>query len=322
MRKFLSLLLTLFGLYSVAQQDPQFTQNMFNQLDINPGFAGSNDAICATLLGRQQWLGFKDIDGNKGAPQTYLLSVDGYLKPIHGGLGLTICQDKVGFENNLSVKLGYAYRRNIGTGNIGIGLNVGFLNKSIDFTKFKPIDNTDPLLYKSGTTNLLSNSDTKAMIPDLNFGVYYSIPNKIYFGVSTSQLIQNKATFDNTNIDLKRHYYVTAGYNYPIPSNPSFEVAPSFFIKSDGTATQFDVNCLVEYNKKFWGGLTYRIQDAVGVLIGMNWQDFRIGYSYDITTSAIGSNGRSSGSHEIMLGYCFKIKTPESVESYKNVRFL
>jgi type IX secretion system PorP/SprF family membrane protein len=320
MRKFLFTIFTVIALSAIAQQEAQFTQNMFNQMAINPGFAGSSNAICATLLGRQQWVGFKDIDGNKGAPQTYLLSVDGYLKPIHGGLGLTIYSDKIGFENNIGLKLGYAYRRNIGTGNIGIGLNVGFLNKSIDFTKFKPIDNTDPLLYKGGS--LLPNSDTKAMIPDFSLGVYYSIPNKIYFGLSTSQLTQMKATFDATNISLRRHYYVTAGYNYVLPSNPSFELAPSFFIKSDGTSTQFDVNCLLEYNKKFWGGVTYRVTDAIGILLGLNWQDFRFGYSYDITTSAIGSSGRSSGSHEIMLGYCFKIKTETAVETYKNVRFL
>ena len=313
MRKFLSLLFMTFAVYAMAQQEAQFTQNMFNQMAINPGFAGSNNAICATLLGRQQWMGFKDIDGNKGGPQTILLSVDGYVKPIHGGLGLTIYSDKIGFENNIGVKLGYAYRKNIGTGNLGVGLEVGFLNKAIDFSKFKPIDDGDPLLYKNSA--LLSNDDTKGMIPDFSLGAYYSIPNKIYFGLSTSQLAQMKTSFDATDITLRRHYYITAGYNYALPGNPSFELAPSFFIKSDGTSTQFDVNCLLEYNKKFWGGLSYRVTDAVGVLVGLNWKDFRFGYSYDITTSALGSSGRSSGSHEIMLGYCFKIKTDCRISS-------
>jgi len=317
MRKIFTLIVSsmLISYCSLAQQEAQFSQNMFNQMAINPGVAGSTNSICATALYRQQWVGFKDIDGNKGAPETMMITAHGPVKLLKGGLGLGIMSDKLGFEKNLGVKLSYAYRlANLWTGNLGIGLQVGFLNKSVDFDKFKPIELDDPLLSTKGSQ--------KDMLTDLGFGVYYSIPNKIYFGLSLSQLIENKGDFGKAEISLKRHYYVTAGYNYALPSNPSFELEPSFFIKSDATSTQIDLNLLVEYNKKFWGGIGYRTTDAAVVLIGINYKDFRFGYSYDITTSAMGKNGRSSGSHEIMLGYCFKIQKDAVIESNRNVRFL
>jgi len=314
MRKILSLSFILIYVLSYAQQEAQFSQNMYNQMAINPGVAGSTKSICATAFARQQWVGFKDIDGNKGAPQTYLLTVHGPVKAIKGGLGLGIMSDKLGFENNLGVKLSYAYRlENVWKGNLGVGLNVGFLNKSVDFGKFKPIQDDDPLLKEK--------SVQKDMLTDLGLGIYYSIPDKIYFGASTSQMLQSKGNFGVADITLRRHYYITAGYSYKLPDNPSILLEPSFFIKSDGASTQFDFNALVEYNKKFWGGLSYRVTDAIVVLLGVNYKDFRFGYSYDFTTSDLGKKGRSSGSHEIMLGYCFKL-SQESVESNRNIRVL
>ena len=81
-------------------------------------------------------------------------------------------------------------------------------------------------------------------------------------------------------------------------------------------------SAMAKYNNKFWGGVNYRVQDAVSIIIGMQYRNLNIGYSYDITTSALGSQGRSSGSHEIMIGYCFKIEIEKPRRSYKNTRFL
>ncbi|MFA5781186.1 MAG: type IX secretion system membrane protein PorP/SprF [Bacteroidales bacterium] len=304
-------------LVAFSQQEVQISHNMFNHMDVNPGYAGMNDAICATLIAHQQWVGFKDPDGNKVAPQTYLLSLDGAVNPLHGGLGMTIMQDQLGFEKNLGIKLSYAYKTVAGPGNIGIGAQIGFLNKKIDFTKFKYIDVNDPLLVSGG-------KDEGNMATDFAFGTFYNIPNKLYCGISASQLSQAEIPYNGTlaKPTLARHYYVEAGYYYPIPGNPSLEIDPSILIKSDFASTQFDVNALLKYNNQFWGGLSYRTVDAIVVLLGMNWKSFHFGYSYDITTSALGAKGRSSGSHEIMIGYCFKIIREFKPESYKNPRFL
>jgi len=97
---------------------------------------------------------------------------------------------------------------------------------------------------------------------------------------------------------------------------------PSVLVKTDAASTQFDINALLKYNNQFWGGVSYRQTDAIVAMVGASFKDINIGYAYDITTSAMGENKRSSGSHEIMLGYCFKIEIERIPQSYRNVRFL
>jgi len=299
---------------ALGQQQAQFSQNMFNNMDINPGYAGSNDAICATLLARQQWLGFKDPQGNKGWPQTNLLSVDGPISILHGGAGLTIMQDQLGFDKNITAKLAYAYRITAGAGTLGIGAEIGFYNEKYDFSKFIATDPGDQLLSSKQAEGNTT--------PDFAFGLFYKIQSKLYFGLSASQLREATFTYGTTlaKPTLTRHYYVCAGYYFPIPGSPSLELDPSVLIKSDLVSTQFDINALLKYNNRFWGGVSYRPQDAFVILIGMNWRSFHFGYSYDITTSAM--NNYSSGSHELMIGYCFKLLHELKPESYKNPRFL
>lgn len=321
MKKNITFLFLFFVSVAVfAQQEVQVSHNMFNNMGVNPGYAGMNEAICATAIARQQWVGWEDPDGNHGAPQTYLLSIDGKVNPLKGGLGINIMQDQLGFEKNLDIKISYSYHLAAGPGTLGIGAQAGFLNKKIDFSKFNPIDVNDPLLASQTTEG--------NMATDFAFGLYYQIPSKLYFGISTSQLSQAEISYASQLAapTLARHYYMTAGYYYPLPFNPSLELNPSLLIKSDLASTQFDVNALLKYNNTFWGGLSWRAQDAIVVLLGyqknFNLGTLKAGYAYDITTSAMGANGRSSGSHEIMIGYCFKIVKPEHHESYDNVRFL
>ncbi len=296
-----------------AQQESQFSHNMFTNMAINPGYAGSKDAICLTGIVHQQWVGFQDPGGNKSAPQTYLLTIDGAINRINSGLGVNIYQDKLGFETNLAVKLSYAYRLSIGPGKLGIGAQAGFINKQIDFAGFEPIDPNDPLLN--------SKKVETDMLIDFAAGLYYKMP-QAYFGLSATNLSQSdfQSAGGLAKPTLARHYYFIAGYQYDL--NAEFKLSPSLLVKSDLASTQYDINGLVTYINRFWGGLSYRPQDAIIVLLGLNWQNFNFGYAYDITTSAIGAGKRSSGSHEIMLNYCFKIEIPHTPSRHKTVRFL
>lgn len=311
-----------------AQQEAQFSHNMFNIMSFNPAYAGSNNQICMTLLGRQQWMGFEETnpDGESYsvAPQTFLFSIDANINPIRGGIGAVVYKDKLGHEDNVGFKFGYAYRRAIGPGHLGVGVMAGFLNKTIDYSGFFAIDPNDPLLQ---------GAEESDMIFDLSFGAFYKVPGSYYAGISSSQLLQSESSFSNTlgSPQLKRHYYFIGGYYYTIPSAPEFELQPSIFIKSDFVSTQFDVNCLAVYNSQFWGGISYRPVDALVILVGgkplLNSaipaaESLGIGISYDVTTSAMGSNGRSAGSFEFLVNYCFKIVYVPPVSSYKNVRFL
>ncbi|MEI6456135.1 MAG: type IX secretion system membrane protein PorP/SprF [bacterium] len=295
---------------SHAQQNPLITQYMFTNFFFNPGAAGSSGGICATGLFREQWLGFKDTDGNKIGPQTFFLTVDSPIKVLHGAVGGSVFQDKIGFLKVIGVKVGYAFIFGLGPGDFSIGVQLGFQNPKIDFTKFKPVDADDQLLQGKGTE-----SD---MMFDLAAGLYYRIPDKFYAGLSSDQLLESQGK--STNYQLRRHYYLTSGYQWSIPGHPAFELQPSLLLMFDGAAFQFNLSALVEYNNKFYGGLAYRIQDAVSILAGVNFKGFRIGAAYDICTSSLSK--ANSGSIEVMLSYCFKIDTDKYRKSYHNTRFL
>jgi type IX secretion system PorP/SprF family membrane protein len=316
-KKFLLIYLCLvLGYVSYSQQDPQVSHNMFNNMFINPAFAGSNDNICFTGIVRQQWYGIKEHVNDKTysvAPQTFLGSIDAPVLILHGGLGASIYQDQLGHEKTVGLKLNYAYRINVGSGMLSLGAQVSFLNKTLDFGALNPLDKTDPLLNDQAKEN--------NFMTDYGFGLFYKVPGKMFVGLSATQLAQTKQAIGTADIALKRHYYLVSGYEYVLPNNPEFEIDPSVLVKTDGASAQYDLNGLVRYNNKFWGGVTYRVQDAVAVLLGMNIKNFRIGYSYDITTSKLTQAG-SGGSHEVMLGYCFKIVIEKPRKSYRNTRFL
>lgn len=326
---YISVIFSLFTLGLVAQQDPQFSQYMFNNMLINPGYAGINKSICLSTVMRQQWVGFKSTytlpDGSSGTvktnPQTYGVAVDMPVRFLRGGLGLSFISDKLGFENNIGVNLAYSFHiNNVGPGVLGIGVQGGFLNKKIDFSKFNPIDPSDPLIA-------LSSEKQTTMMFTLAAGLFYNIPNKAYVGISTTQLLGSKMKFQNSAISesqLKRHYYITGSYSIDVA--PDWEVIPYVMVKTDFTSAQYDITAMARWQKRVWGGITYRVQDAVSIILGAypfrgTMSGLRIGYSYDVTTMALGKNSRSSGSHEVTLGYCFKIVSPPKFTRYLNVRY-
>lgn len=298
-----------------AQQEPQFTQNMFNLSSVNPGHFGMIDGICVTGIMREQWLGFKDENGNKVAPETFVISATTPLRFLHGGVGLSIVQDKYGFFKDMTVKIGYSYHKTLGTGKLGIGINGSFLNKSVDFgDNLQIVNPDDPVL--TGFT-----SSEGVIFTDLSAGVYLSYPT-YYISASSTQLLETSKYLSKSSnaglFKLRRHYYLTGGYDLSFPAFPGYVLTPSVFLKSDGSAFQADVNAMVTYNKKVWGGVSYRITDAFALMVGMRFNDIEIGYSYDVPMSRVGA----TGSHEIMARYIFKIEREKVRTGYRNTRFL
>ena len=123
------------ALSAKAQQAPIFTNYANSYSYVNAGFAGLSEGVNVLGLYRQQWAGFVDGDGNQVAPQTFLLTGDMPIRAIHGGIGLSILQDKIGFENNVNVGLGYSFHLDLGGSTLGIGLAGTLLNRSVDFGK-------------------------------------------------------------------------------------------------------------------------------------------------------------------------------------------
>ena len=144
--------------------------------------------------------------------------------------------------------------------------------------------------------------------------------DKYFGGSSVTHLNQAAIQYsDLASTYLVRHYYLTGGYNIKLP-DPLFELRPFVLIKSDLASTQVDLNALVVYSERFWGGLNYRYQDAISILLGAElFNGMIFGYSFDITTSALGRYGY--GSHEIFLGYSFELERNRT-RKYKSIRFL
>ena len=134
---FFALLLTFLG-EAKAQQAPIFTNYANSYAYANAGFAGMSEGVNVLGLYRMQWAGFTDMDGNEVAPTTFLLTGDMPFRKLHGGLEFSIMQDKLGFENNVNVGLGYSFHLDLGGSTLGIGLAGTLLNRSVDFSQLHP----------------------------------------------------------------------------------------------------------------------------------------------------------------------------------------
>jgi type IX secretion system PorP/SprF family membrane protein len=290
----------------VAQQSSSITHYMFMNMDFNPAVAASSEGINVTGLYRQQWIGFKDDHGGNTAPQTMFLTIDSPIKFLHGGISGTVINDKLGPFNNTRVTLGYAYRTDLGPGEFSGGLQINFQNSVLNVDKLEPIQTIYPNLAKND------------FILDGSLGLFYKVPDKYYLGLSSDNILQTR--MKKIKVRDKRVYDLTGGYYWVIPGYPAYELQPSAFITTDLAAFSFSVSAILQYNKKFWGGLAYRYQDAASVLVGFNIKTFKIGLAYDASISKM--TRYADGTVEVMLNYCFKIETEKFRKSYKNTRFL
>ncbi|PKP21331.1 MAG: hypothetical protein CVU05_07065 [Bacteroidetes bacterium HGW-Bacteroidetes-21] len=313
MRKaFIVILLFLAAGRIMSQQDPQFSLNSFNHLTVNPAFAGINQAICSSVIYRNQWIGFE------GHPTTSTASVHMPFDIASGGIGINIIQDKLGFNKDFHMNLAYSYHVPLGEGLLGIGLGFGLIQKSFDGQELR-----SPSSLEGGTNvyydPAIPHSDSKTVI-DANMGLFYRA-EKYYVGVSSTHLTQPQLNYDDEkNPFVRRHYYLTAAYFKQLP-NPLYELRPSIFLKFDGTTAQYDLNTIVIFNKQIWGGLTYRFRDAFTAMVGFTMlSDLGFGLAYDITVSSLRTY--ESGSVELLLRYCYKIEKKKKRTVYKTVRFL
>ncbi len=317
--------LSITGLIGFAQQDAQFSMNMFNKLAVNPGYTGINHALCGTIFYRQQWTSFP------GAPKTALISLD-YGKILGGGIGLTVDQDQLGFDKTLKAKLSYSYHLSLGgLGTLGIGLDAGMIQKSIKGNFIAPDGTTSAT---PGTDQSIPWGGTSAITYDVGFGLYFTDNlNRLYVGLSSlhlpDQTLSNSGGSAATGVydfqyQMARHYYIMAGYKFNL--SPDFTLTPGVLTKSDASSTQVDINLLAKWRNMVFVGISYRLTDAIPIMAGLEWPlknqqtTVKFGYSYDVTLSQIKTY--SNGTHEIMLGFCQKFEKPPHRQSHQNVRFL
>ncbi len=283
----LILLISLARLTLLAQNDVHFSQYMFNESIFNPAAIEISNTINASLVARQQWVGFDN------APSTQALNASTYIQELFGGVGLNVIHDRLGYESFLTARAFYAFPVQIGVlSNLTFGLGAGIVNRTLDGTRLTYEDPSDPNAFYT-KENFLR--------PDFNFGMEYVDPN-LTVGFAATHLYRS---VKGSQIDYApRHYYLYAKYLFEDVVD-RVDIQPYLLFKSSWFMTQFDINVMGYYDNMVWGGFSYRLGDAVSAMVGyFITPDIKVGYAYDY---AIGvSRGYNGGSHEIMISTAFE----------------
>ncbi|HBK71319.1 MAG TPA: hypothetical protein DDZ39_06640 [Flavobacteriaceae bacterium] len=274
------------SLDSYAQQDPQYTQYMYNMNVVNPAYAGSRNTLSIGVLGRTQWV---NIDG---APKTLTLAAHA---PIGEkvGLGLSIIADKIGPVQEQNIYADFSYTIPVSeTAKLAFGLKAGVTLHSLDFGALNPLDPND---------NAYIDFDNNTL-PNFGAGVFY-YTDKYYLGLSVPNILKSKYFEKNngllTEASDKAHYFLTTGYVFDMSQTLKFK--PSIMVKAaPGSPVSLDLSANFLINQKLELGVSHRLDDSVSGLIGFAVsKNLRIGYAYDYTLSNLGDF--NSGSHEAFL---------------------
>ena len=287
MKKLTNLILVftlLFAGLVYGQQDPHYTQYMYNQNILNPAYAGSRGDLSIGLLGRTQWVG---IDG---APDTQTLNIHSAIGN-RVGLGLSVIHDQIGPLEESNLALDFSYTIPVSeSGNLAFGIK-----GSYNFTSFGV---THPLQENDAVLDQRENES----YPNVGAGAYY-YTDKFYAGFSVPNILENY-TYDIKDLVVqdvsdKIHFFGTLGFLFDIGDNVKFK--PSTMIKMvQGSPISIDLNGSLFINDLFEIGLSWREGDSIDALIGVQaTPSIRVGYAYDHTINNLGDY--NSGSHEIML---------------------
>lgn len=288
---------------SLAQQEVMVSQYMFNQLFLNPAYAGTHSYLSGSLLHRAQWMRIE------GAPQTSMMAFDTPLMKGKMGAGLSIVHDQIGVTRDLDIAGHYSYQVRVSeSSKLCFGLRAGLSVYSARLSDLTYWDNDDQV-FQGNIQN--------QPVGKFGFGLYwYDRHSYIGLSVPTIYAADRKISMNMAGpIDeyFTRHFYLNAGHVFPI--NESFDVKPSVMVKyTEAAPVEADLNCNVLYRERIWLGLGYRTGDAlVGMLEYQVNSMLRIGYAYDMTMSKL--RNYTNGSHEVMLGMDLgkepiRIKTP------------
>ena len=277
-----------------AQQDPQYTQYMYNTVAINPAYAGNRGVTSIVGLHRSQWVGLD------GSPRTQSLSVHSPIGEGKVGLGLSIVNDALGPADETYVGVDFSYTINTSdTGKLSFGLKGGGHILDVDYTKLN--------LFNPDDASFARNIDNK-FSPVVGAGLYYHTDN-LYVGLSAPNLLQTDHFESSVNnaesfiAEERIHYYGIVGYTFDLSENLKFK--PSTLLKAvAGAPLQVDLSANVLMYKKFHAGLAYRWSAALSAMVGFQVSDsMLIGLAYDRESTDLGDVMYNDGSFEVFLRF-------------------
>jgi type IX secretion system PorP/SprF family membrane protein len=281
-----------FSTVAYGQQPAQFSQFQLNQLYFNPAVAGADGATRFQLIHRNQYSGYQGTFDQGGAPTTQFFSASTAFKSL--GVGLTVYNDKIGALTNQSVHAAVAYRLPVASGTLALGGSVGLYRVALNYNVLRPNEPGDPLIQ----TGVISEAH-----PDVNLGLRYESAG-YYIGVSVNHLLKSQYQLGSSEATnpLVPTYYVNGGLNLEI--GYLFEVQPFALAKSDLSSLSLEGGAMITYNQRYWAGASYRAQDAIILMGGINLlqnQSLRLSGAYDIVTG--GTSVKSPSSYEVLLSY-------------------
>jgi len=270
-----------------AQQGPQFTQFMFNNMILNPAYAGADEALSVTVLNRSQW------NGLEGAPTTQCFSAHTLLPGQRVGLGLSVIRDAIGVHKNTNIRTNYAYHIPLRSGAVlSMGLQAGITTLKSDYASLLGNSN-DPKLMSSINNTMLG----------FGTGIYYRSV-RWCAGLSVPELLSKTVNIQDTlSLRVKRSNVM--GYaKYSFTLNEWFDIQPSILIKYFSqvpVSADFNINLI--YRKVLTGGVAYRRSESIDLMMRFQLtSQLQFGYAYD---HPIQSSRLASASHELMIGYLF-----------------
>lgn len=288
------------GHQASAQQDPHFTQYMFNQSYWSPALTALDGKGSVSALSRTQWLGYEPtFEQDGGAPSTQFVnfSTPVSIKNVPLAVGVNVIYDKLGVLNNIQTQLSLAYHKTLNRGTLSFGVRPEFKNSTLDFSKLRFVDPSDPKNVQA--------KESQAVF-DLAVGLSYSTENYILAG-GVNHLLRPEMNYnlESTNsADNKTSmvYNLYGEYNYRLTYN--IDLTPSLLVTSDLNTYSIDLSAIVTYNQKLWGGLSYRNNEALALLMGYSFLDnnqLKAGYSFDYIIKE--QSAKQPTSHEIFIRY-------------------
>lgn len=297
---FLCLVGFLFYKDAAAQQDPQYTQYMYNMQVVNPAYAGSKESLSIGLLGRKQWAGFD------GAPETFTFSAH---SPIgeQTGLGLSAISDQYGPVKETNIYADFSYTLRLGAStNLAFGIKAGATFHDVGLIDLELQQNND-IAFSENTNETYPNIGAGLFLYGDNYYLGFSVPN---FLQSTHLTVDGREIGSEVN-----HFFATAGYVFQVSPNLKFK--PNVMVKSAfGAPISFDANTNFLFYDRFEIGASYRLDDAVSGLVNFRITDWvQAGFAYDHVLSDI--NEQAAASYEAFL--IFDIHFRKKV--YRSPRF-